>query len=49
MTSVLVAVRNFTIALILAWMGFSVAPDSDKDQESNSIAPNATAFSLING
>ncbi|MEE2929139.1 MAG: hypothetical protein VX599_00335 [Pseudomonadota bacterium] len=49
MTSILVAVRNFTIALILAWMGFSVSPDSDKDQESISIAPNATAFNLING
>lgn len=49
MTSLLIAIRNFTIAIILAWMGFSVAPDADKDQESNSIVPNTAALTLIGG
>jgi hypothetical protein len=49
MLGLLVAIRNFTIALVLAWMGFSVAPDSDKDNETRTVAPASGAVSLITG
>ena len=47
MISLLVAVRNFTIAVLLAWMGFSVSPDSDDQKESSTDAPAATFASLL--
>ena len=46
MLSLLVAVRNFTIAVLLAWMGFSVSPDSDDKKEANSASP-ADAISNV--
>ena len=48
MLSLLVAVRNFTIAVLLAWMGFSVSPDSDDKKEATSAAP-ASAISNVLG
>ncbi|NQY41476.1 MAG: hypothetical protein HRT80_15430 [Henriciella sp.] len=48
MLSLLVAVRNFTIAVLLAWMGFSVSPDSEDKKEANSAAP-ANAISSVLG
>ena len=48
MLSLLVAVRNFTIAVLLAWMGFSESPDSDDKKETNSAAP-ASAMTNILG
>lgn len=47
MFGILIAVRNFTIAVLLAWMGFSLAPDSDQQDESPSSAPNNSALSFI--
>jgi hypothetical protein len=47
MFGILIAVRNFTIAVLLAWMGFSLAPDSDKNDDSTSGAPNNSALSFI--
>lgn len=49
MLTVLVAIRNFTVAILLAWMGFSVAPDGDDKKESVSTAPNSSAISFIAG
>lgn len=48
MISLLVAVRNFTIAVLLAWMGFSVSTDSDDKNEANSASP-ANAISNVFG
>lgn len=47
MFGILIAVRNFTIAVLLAWMGFSVAPDSDKQDDSNAAPANSHALSFI--
>ncbi|MCR9077945.1 MAG: hypothetical protein NXH78_02490 [Hyphomonadaceae bacterium] len=47
MVGILIAVRNFTIAVLLAWMGFSLAPDADDKEESGSIAPNSSAIAFI--
>ena len=49
MLGMLVAIRNFTIAILLAWMGFSVSPDSDSDKEANSAAPNTSAIGFFSG
>lgn len=40
MLSFIIAVRNYAIAIILAWMGFSAAPadDSDKKSPENKVA-----------
>ena len=43
----LIAVRNFTIAVLLAWMGFSVSPDSDNKEDSTAGAPASNALSFI--
>ena len=45
MLGILVAIRNFTIALLLAWMGFSIAPDSDEDKKSSSALSNSQSIS----
>lgn len=47
MVGILIAVRNFTIAVLLAWMGFSLAPDADDADDSSSIAPNSSAIAFI--
>ncbi|GAB5455114.1 MAG: hypothetical protein Hens2KO_13430 [Henriciella sp.] len=47
MLSLLVAVRNYTIAILLAWMGFSVSPDSDDKKEANSASPTAAIASVL--
>nr|WP_197501715.1 hypothetical protein [Hyphomonas sp. Mor2] len=47
MTSFFVAVRNFTIAVLLAWMGFSVAPDGNDSDDSRADAPNSSAIAFI--
>jgi len=49
MTGVLIAIRNFTIALLLAWMGFSAAPSGDDDKGSDSAAPATAAFNFFGG
>lgn len=49
MLNLFVAIRNFTVALILAWMGFSVAPDSDEKQDQRSVAPNSSSLGLFTG
>ena len=49
MLGLLITIRNFTIALMLAWMGFSLAPDSDNEKEANNASPNTGAFSLFAG
>ncbi|MEM9573481.1 MAG: hypothetical protein AAF996_18605 [Pseudomonadota bacterium] len=49
MIDLFVAIRNFTVALILAWMGFSIAPDSDDQQEQGSAAPSTSFVGLIAG
>lgn len=36
MFALLIAIRNMSIALLLAWMGFSVAPDKDDAQDAAS-------------
>jgi len=36
MIEFLITVRNVSIALLLAWMGFSVAPEKEDSQESSS-------------
>lgn len=48
MLTVLVAIRNFTIAVLLTWMGFSVAPDGDDKKDAASQAPNS-AISFLAG
>ena len=48
MLGVLVAIRNFTIAVLLAWMGFSVAPD-DNEKKDSAIAPSSGAVSFFIG
>lgn len=47
MVGILIAVRNFTIAVLLAWMGFSVAPDADDKNDSGAGAPNSNAIAFI--
>jgi len=47
MVGVLIAVRNFTIAVLLAWMGFSIAPDSDEQNDSNAGTPSSSAIAFI--
>ncbi len=47
MFGILIAVRNFTIAVLLAWMGFSVAPDSEKQDDSKADAPNNSVLSIM--
>lgn len=49
MLSILVAIRNFTVAILLAWMGFSVAPSGDDKKESVSTAPNGSVLSFVAG
>ncbi|MEM6557398.1 MAG: hypothetical protein AAF642_16065 [Pseudomonadota bacterium] len=49
MITLLVAVQKFTVAIILAWMGFSVSPDSDDNQESMAPVPNSSFISSIAG
>ena len=49
MTGMLIAIRNFTIALLLAWMGFSVAPDGEDDKGADAVAPNSSALSFFGG
>jgi hypothetical protein len=46
MVSFLVAIRNYTIAILLAWMGFSVAPEASDKEEANSGSP-ANAISSV--
>lgn len=47
MVGILIAVRNFTIAILLAWMGFSLAPDADDKEDSAAGAPNSSAIAFI--
>ncbi|MFN3211559.1 MAG: hypothetical protein ACE37M_00500 [Henriciella sp.] len=47
MVNFLVAVRNFTIAVLLAWMGFSVAPESADKEEANSGSPSNAISSIF--
>jgi len=49
MLTLLVAIRNFTVAVLLTWMGFSVAPDSDEKKEAASQAPNSSAIGFLAG
>ncbi|MEL6827933.1 MAG: hypothetical protein AAFN91_16920 [Pseudomonadota bacterium] len=49
MITLLIAVQKFTVAIILAWMGFSVSPDSDDNQESMAPVPNSSFISSIAG
>lgn len=49
MAGILIAIRNFTIALLLAWMGFSVSPDSDERGDNSSAAPNSSMMNAIIG
>lgn len=49
MLAVLVAIRNFTVAVLLAWMGFSVSPDNDDKQDSVAPVPNSAAFNVFTG
>ena len=49
MITLLIAVQKFTVAIILAWMGFSVSPDSDDNQESTAPVPNSSFISSIAG
>mgnify|MGYP007079442904 CR=1 FL=1 len=49
MLTVLVAIRNFTVAILLTWMGFSVAPDGDDKNDSAHQAPNSSAISFFAG
>ncbi|MEM7328535.1 MAG: hypothetical protein AAF437_07335 [Pseudomonadota bacterium] len=49
MIAVLVAIQKFTVALILAWMGFSISPDTDENKDSLAPAPNSSFVSLISG
>lgn len=44
MVGIFIAVRNFTIAVLLAWMGFSLAPDADEKKDS---APSSSAIAFI--
>lgn len=34
MTELLVMFRNFLVALILGWLGFSLSPDDGQDKDS---------------
>lgn len=47
MVGILIAVRNFTIAILLAWMGFSLAPDANDNEDSAAGAPNSSAIAFI--
>lgn len=47
MFGILIAIRNFTIAVLLAWMGFSIAPDGDNKDDSRADAPNSSALSFV--
>ena len=49
MVALLVAIRNFTVAIVLAWMGFSIAPDAGDQKESRTSAPNDSAISFLAG
>ncbi|MEL6858118.1 MAG: hypothetical protein AAFO74_07005 [Pseudomonadota bacterium] len=49
MISVLEAIRNVTIAVLLAWMGFSVAPDKDDRGEDTATAPNSSMIGFLPG
>lgn len=49
MLTLLIAIQNFTVALILAWMGFSVSPDADEKNESMAPAPNSSFVQMISG
>lgn len=49
MTGMLIAIRNFTIALLLSWMGFSLTPDADEDKGSDAVAPNSSAIGFFGG
>lgn len=49
MLTVLVAIRNFTVAVLLTWMGFSVAPDGDDKKDAAQPAPNSNAISFFAG
>ncbi|MEL6414412.1 MAG: hypothetical protein AAFQ15_05675 [Pseudomonadota bacterium] len=47
MLSLLAAVRNFTIAVLLAWMGFSVSSDADDKKEATSASPAGAVSSIL--
>lgn len=49
MIALLVAIQKFTVAIILAWMGFSVSPESDDNQDSIAPVPNSSFVSSIAG
>ncbi|MEM7638673.1 MAG: hypothetical protein AAF269_06380 [Pseudomonadota bacterium] len=49
MIALLVAIQKFTVAIILAWMGFSVSPDSDDNQDSMAPVPNSSFISTFAG
>jgi len=49
MISVLEAIRNITIAVLLAWMGFSVAPDKDDRNDDTASAPNSSTIGFLPG
>ena len=47
MVGIFIAIRNFTIAVLLAWMGFSLAPDANDKEDSATGAPNSSAIAFI--
>ena len=49
MVALFVAIRNFTVAIVLAWMGFSVAPDAGEQKETRTSTPNDSAISFLGG
>ncbi|MCR9269753.1 MAG: hypothetical protein ACX94B_14795 [Henriciella sp.] len=49
MTGMLIVIRNFTIALLLAWMGFSVSPDSEDDKGADATSPASSAIGFFAG
>ena len=49
MISVLEAIRNVTIAVLLAWMGFSVAPDKNDRSDDAAPAPNSSTIGFLPG
>ena len=49
MLTILVAIRNFTVAILLAWMGFSVAPEGDEQKDAAAPVPSSNAISFLAG
>ncbi|MEL7109975.1 MAG: hypothetical protein AAFV59_04315 [Pseudomonadota bacterium] len=49
MLAILAAIQSFTVALLLAWMGFSLDSDTDSQKESSAPAPSSSFSSFITG